>query len=231
MTEQLLHRAVPHARLARPLEDQRFGRMEGGKISVPRRISGKFRPGDGCSKLGPAIGDTSLGLFEVLPGFWLHKSRPSRRNSCMNELRSAHAPAGKRDCIDVRIGIRHDFVLQCSESFHFGSPIGQISKEDCDVVIAIGACIAARVRAEQHDTLDARAIELIQRLAELHEDRVNRGRCCHGCSACGLVSASKSLTGEDIAVVHDGNVPVRRLYVNGAPAVWFLQNEPNFNSR
>ena len=53
--------------------------------------------------------------------------------------------------------------------------VGHIAQEYRDIVVRIGASIAARPRAEQHDALDPVAVDLIERRAKAFEDRIISG--------------------------------------------------------
>lgn len=69
--------------LAVALKDKRAGRMESGEVRVAPRLAAEID-----IKLGSRRGKALVGLFKAAFRFGLHRSRPSRRISCINGVLS-----------------------------------------------------------------------------------------------------------------------------------------------
>jgi hypothetical protein len=78
-----LYALMPSEKPAGALEDERGGRMEGGKTRIASGLAVQID-----IELGSSRDKALVGLFKAALGFGLHRSNPSRRISCINGVRS-----------------------------------------------------------------------------------------------------------------------------------------------
>jgi hypothetical protein len=82
--------------------------------------------------------------------------------------------------VHKRTGLIEDVASQIGEAIKFAPAIRDILEEYRDVVVGIVIGLAACLRSEQHHSLDAIAIQRVQRRAKLLQDGIVSDRNGHG---------------------------------------------------